>query len=80
MDSKGLFMPEKMRCFSCRGAKQVAKLGGIMGDCNACSGSGLAEKPVKVAEVQKADDVKEIIKQVSESKLVSNSKKKKKKG
>jgi len=72
-------MLEKKKCSSCRGAKQVAKLGGIMGDCNTCSGSGFAAKPVKVAEVQKSDDVKEIIKQVSESKLVSNTKKKKKK-
>ena len=31
---------EKCRCPSCRGAKQVPKLGGMLGDCNLCDGTG----------------------------------------
>lgn len=30
----------KMRCPSCRGAKKVPKLGGVIGDCNTCGGKG----------------------------------------
>ena len=32
---------DKIRCSHCRGGKQVAKLGGMMGDCNLCAGTGL---------------------------------------
>ena len=30
----------KVRCTGCRGAKQVIKLGGMMGNCNLCKGEG----------------------------------------
>lgn len=41
---------EKLRCSNCRGMKKVAKLGGMMGDCNLCRGTGEihAIKPVVV--------------------------------
>ena len=57
---------DKVRCSNCKGAKQVAKLGGMLGDCNLCAGSGLMEidrsivKPIEVVE-----PVADIIKQVS---------------
>lgn len=37
-----------VRCPNCRGAKQVAKLGGMIGECNLCEGKGhilASEKP-----------------------------------
>lgn len=41
---------EKVRCSNCRGMKKVAKLGGMMGDCNLCRGTGEIDsiKPVVV--------------------------------
>lgn len=50
-------MVEMVRCPNCRGMKKVAKLGGMMGDCNLCSGKGeIAEtdrvKPLLVAPVE----------------------------
>ncbi len=33
-------MLELIRCPSCRGRKQVEKLGGVLGDCNTCKGEG----------------------------------------
>lgn len=61
-------MVDMIRCPNCRGMKKVAKLGGMMGDCNLCSGKGeIAEtdkpKPVLVAPVE-IDSV--VIKAVSE--------------
>lgn len=41
----------KIRCPGCRGSKRVPKLGGIVGDCNTCVGTGhisAADKPVFV--------------------------------
>lgn len=31
---------ELIRCPSCRGRKQVEKLGGVIGECNTCKGDG----------------------------------------
>ncbi len=45
-------MTESVRCPSCRGAKKVPKLGGMIGECNTCSGKGTilaADKPVSAA-------------------------------
>lgn len=46
---------DKVRCPSCRGSKKVAKLGGVIGECNTCSGEGkilAVDKPnPMVAEV-----------------------------
>ena len=47
-------MNDTVRCPSCRGAKKIAKLGGIVGECNTCMGKGtilLKDKPV-VLKVQ----------------------------
>ena len=33
-------MSEMVRCVSCRGAKQVPRLGGIYGDCLTCHATG----------------------------------------
>lgn len=57
----------KIRCPNCRGAKQVAKLGGMIGDCNLCLGEGNINaedkpKPVIIEPVEPASDV---IKQVA---------------
>ena len=41
-----------IRCPNCRGMKQVAKLGGMMGDCNMCLGKG---------QILEADKVKPVI-------------------
>ena len=45
---------DKIRCPACRGSRKVAKLGGIIGDCNTCSGSGqinACDKPVPIIAV-----------------------------
>lgn len=60
---------DKIRCPNCRGAKKVAKLGGMLGDCALCNATGtipLADKPkpvITVVETQK--EVQDIIAQVS---------------
>lgn len=44
-------MVDTIRCPACRGAKKVAKLGGMMGECNTCKGDGhinAIDKPVPV--------------------------------
>jgi hypothetical protein len=58
---------DKVRCTVCRGAKQVVKLGGMMGNCNLCKGEGEINrcdvpviKPVVVEPVSS-----EVIKQVA---------------
>lgn len=60
---------DKIRCPNCKGMKQVAKLGGMMGDCNLCLGQGSIKaedkpKPVIVEAVQPVND---IIKRVADS-------------
>lgn len=55
-------MSDKIRCPACRGMKKVPKLGGMIGDCNTCSGSGsinAIDKPVPAiqAEVILASEV-----------------------
>ena len=45
---------DDIRCPACRGAKKVAKLGGIIGECNTCKGTGkikACDKPVPVAPI-----------------------------
>ncbi len=44
-------MTDMIRCPGCRGAKKVPKLGGMIGDCNMCSGNGEileVDRPVMV--------------------------------
>ena len=53
---------DKVRCPNCRGMKQVAKLGGMMGDCNMCNGVGQINavdkpKPVLIEPVEAASDI-----------------------
>lgn len=53
-------MTDEIRCPACRGRKHVEKLGGIIGECNTCSGSGkikACDKPVPVVPVVDADSV-----------------------
>lgn len=57
---------DKVRCSNCKGAKQVAKLGGMLGDCNLCAGTGSMIAQTKmVAPVEVVEPVADIIKQVS---------------
>ena len=47
-------MTDSIRCPACRGAKKVPKLGGMIGECNTCSGKGsilAADKPRPVITV-----------------------------
>jgi len=51
-------MTEFIRCQRCKGTKKIARIGGIVGECTACEGSGkmLASEKVAIAEVV-ADEV-----------------------
>lgn len=42
---------DKVRCPSCRGSKKVAKLGGIVGECNTCDGNGTIQRCDKVMPI-----------------------------
>lgn len=60
---------DKVRCPACRGSKKVSKLGGMIGECNTCEGTGQINaidkpKPVEVT----IDDViaKELINAVAD--------------
>ncbi len=68
-------MADLIRCPSCRGAKKVPKLGGIIGECNTCSGKGqikAIDKPVKVDPIVQEDVIsKELINAVADSIPVS---------
>ena len=62
-------MTDTVRCPACRGAKKVAKLGGMIGECSTCSGKGTileADKPKPVL-VQIDNTQAELIKAVAES-------------
>lgn len=64
---------DMVRCPSCRGAKKMAKLGGVIGDCNTCNGDGkikACDKPVSVVVVN--EPVCDIVSQVAECLPVSN--------
>lgn len=64
-------MTDSIRCPSCRGAKKVPKLGGMIGECNTCIGKGtilLADKPAKPEPVTLVDVIsKELINAVADS-------------
>lgn len=57
----------KVRCPNCRGMKQVAKLGGMMGDCNLCLGVGSikAEHKPKAVILEPIESATDIITQVA---------------
>lgn len=65
---------DKIRCSHCRGGKKVAKLGGMMGDCNLCNGTGLmnqCDKPQSVvaAPVENASDIIKAVASVAAVKI-----------
>jgi DnaJ-class molecular chaperone len=62
-----LIMSDLIRCPACRGAKKVPKLGGMIGECNTCEGSGkikAVDKP-KPVTVEPVIEVNEVIAAVS---------------
>ncbi len=57
----------EIRCPSCRGAKKVPKLGGMIGECNTCTGTGKiksCDRPAR-ADVIPAPITNEIITEVA---------------
>lgn len=61
-------MTDTVRCPSCRGAKKVPKLGGVVGECNTCEGKGTilaADKPKPVV-VEAVPQVNEVVKAVAD--------------
>lgn len=66
-------MTDSIRCPACRGAKKVPKLGGMIGECNTCSGKGtiLAVDKPKPVIVEPIESNADIIKAVSEAAPVS---------
>ena len=61
-------MSDMVRCPSCRGAKRVPKLGGMIGDCSTCDAKGkikACDKPVPVVAVVEPV-VADIVEQVAE--------------
>jgi hypothetical protein len=62
-------MTDKVRCPSCRGAKKVPKLGGMIGECNTCMGNGniLASDKPKPVSVEPVMPVNTIVKAVADS-------------
>jgi len=65
---------ESIRCPACRGSKKVAKLGGVIGDCNMCRGKGtiLAVDKPKPVEPEVNVGVADIISAVADSIPASN--------
>lgn len=56
-------------CPTCRGAREMMKLGGIMGKCNLCTGTGKikhSEVPM-LKEIVPAENIGELIKKVGEA-------------
>jgi RecJ-like exonuclease len=51
-----LMTDETVRCPSCRGAKKVPKLGGMIGECNTCAGVGKINVCDKVKIVSSEPD------------------------
>jgi RecJ-like exonuclease len=67
-------MTDTVRCPSCRGAKKVPKLGGMIGECNTCVGKGTilaCDKPIPVI-VEPVPEVKTLIESVSNCVPASN--------
>ena len=51
---------ELIRCTACRGTKKVAKLGGIVGDCNTCDGTGkidIKDRPILCMDTLDVTDI-----------------------
>lgn len=62
-----------IRCPACRGSKRVAKLGGMIGDCNCCKGKGEIDECDKpnIVMAPIPEPVAEIVKAVSQAVAVS---------
>ncbi len=62
-------MSTRVRCPACRGAKKVPKLGGIVGECNTCTGKGTILESEKVSKVVPATitPVSDVISAVADS-------------
>lgn len=62
-------MTDDIRCPSCRGAKKVPKLGGMIGECGTCKGKGtiLASDKPKPVVVEVTESVADIVKATSEA-------------
>ena len=59
----------KVTCPTCRGAREMMKLGGMMGKCNLCHGTGKinhCDLPV-IKEIIPAENVGELVKRVGEA-------------
>jgi hypothetical protein len=59
----------KVTCPTCRGAREMMKLGGIMGKCNLCLGDGqvnFSQVPVP-QEIVPAEDIGELVARVGEA-------------
>jgi len=67
-------MSELVRCPCCNGAKKVPKLGNIIGECNACDGTGKIKEcdVVKPIVNEPNVNVDEIIEAVESALPVSN--------
>lgn len=59
---------DKVRCPACRGAKKIPKLGGMVGECNTCNGTGQINATDKPKPVEVIADVisKELINAVAD--------------
>ena len=71
-------MDELIRCTSGRGAKHVPRLGGIVGDCDTCKGTGkikLSDKPVPVVSVvsELVEDVVQACERVNDNNVPDDS-------
>lgn len=64
-------MTNTIRCPACRGAKKVPKLGGMIGECNTCTGKGTilgCDKPPKAVPVTLEDVIsQELVNAVADS-------------
>lgn len=59
----------KVTCPTCRGAREMMKLGGMMGKCNLCEGTGKinhSDLPA-IKEIIRAQHVEEFVKRVGEA-------------
>jgi RecJ-like exonuclease len=62
-------MSDTVRCPSCRGAKKVPKLGGVIGECNTCNGEGKIKACDKVMPIinEPAPELNDLIKATAEA-------------
>ncbi len=66
-------MTDTVRCPSCRGAKKVPKLGGVIGECNTCDGEGKIKACDKVIPIinEPAPELNDLIKATANALPVS---------